>query len=67
MATLDIFRANEAQFSKTGFLTPFVMLFAKIIQWNNARITRNALSKLSMRELQDIGLTPGDIDRISRQ
>ena len=32
--------------------------------WNDARITRKALSSLSDRELDDIGLCRGDIDRI---
>lgn len=34
--------------------------------WNSARITRKALSKLSNRELDDIGLCRGDIDLIGR-
>ncbi len=32
--------------------------------WNDARVTRNALGKLSDRELDDIGLCRGDIDSI---
>lgn len=32
--------------------------------WNDARVTRNALGKLSDRELDDIGLCRGDIERI---
>lgn len=32
--------------------------------WNDARITRKALSTLSDRELDDIGLCRGDISRI---
>lgn len=32
--------------------------------WNDARITRKALSKLSARELEDIGLTYADVDTI---
>ncbi|MCA3449344.1 MAG: DUF1127 domain-containing protein [Rhodobacter sp.] len=32
--------------------------------WNDARVTRKALSALSDRELDDIGLCRGDIDRI---
>jgi uncharacterized protein YjiS (DUF1127 family) len=32
--------------------------------WNDARATRKALSSLSDRELDDIGLCRGDIDRI---
>jgi uncharacterized protein YjiS (DUF1127 family) len=34
--------------------------------WNNGRITRKALGKLSNRELDDIGLCRGDIEMIGR-
>jgi uncharacterized protein YjiS (DUF1127 family) len=34
--------------------------------WNDARVTRNALSKLSNRELDDIGLCRGDIEFLGR-
>jgi uncharacterized protein YjiS (DUF1127 family) len=34
--------------------------------WNSARVTRKALSRLSNRELDDIGLCRGDIDQIGR-
>ena len=33
--------------------------------WNDARMTRNALARLSDRELEDIGLNRWDIDEIS--
>lgn len=33
--------------------------------WQDARITRRALSRLSLRELDDIGLCRGDIDAIA--
>lgn len=39
-------------------------LYAAIVAWNDVRVTRNALAKLSDRELEDIGLTRGDIDRL---
>jgi uncharacterized protein YjiS (DUF1127 family) len=35
-----------------------------VSNWNDARVTRNALGKLSDRELDDIGLCRGDIDRL---
>ena len=35
--------------------------FAAFTAWNDARATRKALSALSDRELEDIGLTRGDI------
>ncbi|MBN2629039.1 MAG: DUF1127 domain-containing protein [Rhodobacteraceae bacterium] len=41
-------------------------LFAAIATWNDARVTRKALSKLSDRELDDIGLCRGDIDALTR-
>ncbi|MFN3721642.1 MAG: DUF1127 domain-containing protein [Paracoccaceae bacterium] len=41
-------------------------MFAAVSAWNDARITRKALSKLSDRELDDIGLCRGDIDKLTR-
>ncbi len=35
--------------------------------WNDARQTRNSLSKLSERELNDIGLIASDIEKVSRR
>ena len=40
---------------------------AKFSAWNDARATRKVLSQLTARELDDIGLIPGDIDAISRR
>ena len=37
---------------------------ATVKDWNDARVTRKALSPLSDRELDDIGLCRGDIDHI---
>jgi len=48
--------ANFAAAIVTGF-----------IRWNEARVTRKALSQLTVRELNDIGLAPGDIERIARR
>lgn len=39
-------------------------LAARLAAWNDARVTRRMLSRLTPRELDDIGLTPADIDRI---
>jgi len=38
---------------------------ATLRAWNDARVTRNELSKLTERELDDIGLTFGDIEDIA--
>ncbi len=40
--------------------------FGAVQAWNDARVTRKALNKLSDRELDDIGLCRGDIDLIGR-
>ena len=41
-------------------------VFGVLGNWNDARITRKALSKLSDRELDDIGLCRGDIEMLGR-
>ena len=43
------------------FLSPFVA----VARWNHERQTRNSLSSLTDRQLQDIGLVRGDIDDIA--
>jgi len=40
-------------------------IIARFNAWNDARITRNALSRLSDRELEDIGLSRAEIDTIA--
>jgi len=44
-----------------GLLSSIV---SAVISWNDRRITRKALSKLSPRELQDIGLTKSDLYKV---
>lgn len=41
-------------------------VIAMLAAWNDARVTRKALNKLSDRELDDIGLCRGDIEFIGR-
>ena len=36
-------------------------LTARFVEWNDKRLTRNALDQLSDRELEDIGLSRSDI------
>lgn len=38
---------------------------SSVILWEKNRRTRNSLSKLSDHELDDIGLTRGDIDELA--
>ena len=37
----------------------------RILDWNDARITRGMLSRLSARQLDDIGLCRGDIPSVA--
>ncbi len=41
-------------------------IYLALSNWNDARVTRSALGKLSDRELDDIGLCRGDIEMIGR-
>ena len=41
-------------------------LIAAFSAWNNARMTRAALGRLSDRELDDIGLCRGDVEMMGR-
>ena len=41
-------------------------MLVALAAWNDARVTRKALNKLSDRELDDIGLCRGDIEFIGR-
>ena len=40
-------------------------VIATVAAWNDARVTRNALSALTDRELEDIGLIRGEIDLVA--
>ncbi|MTH62750.1 DUF1127 domain-containing protein [Paracoccus shanxieyensis] len=40
---------------------------AILTAWNDARVTKNALNRLTDRELDDIGLCRGDIELIARR
>ncbi|WP_226779470.1 DUF1127 domain-containing protein [Oceaniglobus trochenteri] len=60
MTTLDTTRtAGSGRTWK--FLSALV---SSLITWNDQRVTRKALSRLTNRELDDIGLVRGDIDSI---
>ncbi|WP_270728027.1 DUF1127 domain-containing protein [Shimia sp. Alg240-R146] len=58
MASID----NTANTATLGHFGQFVSsTVAAVAAWNDARLTRNALSQLSDRELTDIGLSRDDI------
>ena len=65
MATLDHTRTAAADRVFGANLTSAVSaVIGRIVAWNDARVTRKALSRLSDHELDDIGLTRADIDSI---
>lgn len=63
MAAFDTSRPTYAVGHK-GFGAFATSLIAAVSAWNDTRMTRKALSKLSDRELEDIGLTRGDVDAL---
>ena len=64
MAAFETSRPAQGLFG--GRLSTLVAAtVAAIVAWNDARVTRAALSKLSDRELDDIGLSRSDIETIS--
>jgi len=63
MADLSIARPNTAT---AGIGSRFIALFAALSAWKDARATRKALSALTDRELEDIGLSRADINRVAQ-
>lgn len=66
MAAFDASRTSYGSHGPVGRIVAFLTsgVYA-LITWNDARATRNALSRLSDRELDDIGLHRGDIDLVA--
>jgi uncharacterized protein YjiS (DUF1127 family) len=66
MAALDTTRPAGTVASAGGRISGFFSaLVARFKAWNDARMTRNALSRLSDRELDDIGLCRADIENLT--
>jgi len=63
MAAFDPTRPTYSA-SPKGFGAFATSLISAFTAWNDARQTRNALSRLSDHELDDIGLTRGDINSL---
>ncbi|MCA3439936.1 MAG: DUF1127 domain-containing protein [Rhodobacter sp.] len=65
MAAFETTRPAPFGATSTYHFIQFVSnVLATVKGWNDARVTRKALSALSDRELDDIGLCRADIDRI---
>lgn len=62
------FDTTRAQYETAGFAgrigRTFAGIVASVVAWNDARVTRDALSALTDRELEDIGLSRADIENI---
>ncbi len=67
MASIEFTRTEQVNASNGHIGQFFAPLVAMVKAWNDARITRNALSTLTDRELDDIGLCRGDIEIIAAQ
>lgn len=66
MAAFDTTRTVYGSSSAVSrFVSLFSRVSASVVAWNDARITRKALSALTDRELEDIGLVRGDIDSVA--
>lgn len=61
MAAFDTTRPDLSGFRFGASISHMIGTFAS---WNDARKTRNALSKLSTHELEDIGLSRGDVEAV---
>jgi uncharacterized protein YjiS (DUF1127 family) len=65
MAAFETTRSAPFGATSTYHFIQFVSnALGMVKDWNDARVTRKALSTLSDRELDDIGLCRGDIDHI---
>ncbi len=60
MAVIETHTTNT---SAPGLLS-LSSAIATVVAWNERRLTRKILSKLSTRELDDIGLSRSDIDML---
>jgi uncharacterized protein YjiS (DUF1127 family) len=66
MAIFDTTRTTYGSASVASrFFAAIDHMVAAFVAWNDARVTRKALSGLTDRELEDIGLTRGDIDVVA--
>lgn len=67
MTVIDNTRASHSTPAFFGHVGQSIAgLFAALSTWNDARVTRNALSRLSDRQLEDIGMCRGDIEMMTR-
>ncbi|WP_022705897.1 MULTISPECIES: DUF1127 domain-containing protein [Paracoccus] len=66
MATIETNRSMTAGVAGWGVGNVVASIVSAFVGWRETRQTRKELSRLSDRELDDIGLSRGDIERIAR-
>ena len=64
MAATDTYRPNSTGY-RNRLSAASNALFGAFSHWNDRRSTRKMLGALSDRELDDIGLSRGDIEKIT--
>jgi len=64
MAAFEITNVSTGLVGRIG--NAIASISATVAAWNDARVTRNALTTLTDRELDDIGLVRGDIDSVAQ-
>lgn len=64
---MAVFDSSRIYATSAGFGGIAARIVGTFVSWNERRVTRNALSQLSDRELEDIGLSRGDIDLVARK
>ena len=65
MAVYDTTRANVAGLNLGGRVSYILThLVSGFFVWNQTRQTKKVLSQLSNRELEDIGITRADLDKL---
>jgi len=66
MAAFDTTRTAYGSSSAVSRISTFASrAVSAVVAWNDTRVTRKALASLTDRELEDIGLSRGDIDFIA--
>ncbi|QFT59085.1 hypothetical protein FIU94_09635 [Sulfitobacter sp. THAF37] len=67
MAAFDTTRtAYGSTNAVSRFFSGLTAVTSMFVAWKDARATRRALSSLTDRELEDIGLVRGDIDLVAQ-
>ena len=68
MTVIDNTRASHSTPAFFGHIGQSIAAaFGALATWNDARVTRNALSRLSDRQLDDIGMCRGDIEAMTHR